>query len=236
MRMELEVSLLEHDAIGDEARATLASAREEVVSDEPDRSIELLALARVNEGRFGLVDGRYELGASRAGAGAAPLRASAAARGVDLVVSGGRAEVNGDGDRLEQVVGNLVDEENAIRFAPPGSEVTVAVWREGDEAGIRVSDAGPGVPAEARERIFERFGREDPSRGRGSGAGLGLAICNAVAQPRGRMPGRGPRVARERLRRESPALGAAPDAAADARSGATAHVARREPDPLAERL
>ena len=88
--------------------------------------------------------------------------------------------VEGDRDRLDQVIGNLLD--NAIRFAPRGSRVLVSVWHDAAEAGFTVADSGPGVPADARRRIFERFGRQDPSRGRDGGAGLGLAICSEIVR------------------------------------------------------
>jgi signal transduction histidine kinase len=91
--------------------------------------------------------------------------------------------VLGDGNRLLQLVGNLVD--NAVRYAPCGSEVGVDVWDDGSETGVRVSDDGPGVPGHLREQVFERFARADPARRRQAGAGLGLAICREVARAHG---------------------------------------------------
>jgi signal transduction histidine kinase len=82
-----------------------------------------------------------------------------------------------DADELHRAVGNLVD--NAVRHARTQVEVTARVdlgW-----AVISVSDDGPGIAAEDRERVFERFTRLDDARGRGSGgAGLGLAIVREL--------------------------------------------------------
>ena len=60
------------------------------------------------------------------------------------------------------------------------------VRRRGNEVGVTISDTGPGIPADARERIFDRFYRADPSRSRESGgSGLGLAICHEIVDAHG---------------------------------------------------
>jgi heavy metal sensor kinase len=183
MRSELEVSL-RHDELSNQARAVLSSARDEVV--RMGRIVDnLLTLAQVDEGRLELLTGRQDLRtlADRAARG---HRAAAAEAGIDVVVEGENVVAEADGDRIDQVIGNLID--NAVRFTPSGGRVRVLVWGDTIEAGIIVSDDGPGVPEEARERIFERFAREDPARGRSGGAGLGLAICKEIVRAhRGRI-------------------------------------------------
>jgi signal transduction histidine kinase len=78
-----------------------------------------------------------------------------------------------DPDELHRAIGNVVD--NAVRHAR--TRVAVAATADQDQALISVSDDGPGIPLEHRERVFERFTRLDDARGRNSGgAGLGLAI------------------------------------------------------------
>jgi two-component system, OmpR family, sensor kinase len=177
MRMELEVSL-RHDSLPDHARAVLTSAREEVV--RMSRIVDnLLTLAHVDEGHLTLLREPQDLH-ELAERSIRACHAAAAAGEVDVVVEGDPVLVEGDRDRLDQVIGNLLD--NAIRFAPRGSRVLVSVWHEGVEAGFTVADSGPGVPDDARQRIFERFGRQDPSRGRDGGAGLGLAICSEIVR------------------------------------------------------
>ena len=77
--------------------------------------------------------------------------------------------------RLERIVGNLLD--NAREHAPGAPvEVSVSLASEGDAVVVAVADAGPGIPADRLDRIFERFYKADPSRHDGS-SGLGLAIA-----------------------------------------------------------
>jgi signal transduction histidine kinase len=86
----------------------------------------------------------------------------------------------GDGDRLAQVFTNLVD--NAIKFTPPGGQVTVTAQPEDGWVTVRVVDSGPGIAPEDQARIFERFYQVDKSRrgGTGRGVGLGLAIAQQI--------------------------------------------------------
>jgi signal transduction histidine kinase len=87
-----------------------------------------------------------------------------------------------DRDALEQVVLNLID--NACKYAAGGGQVTVSLAaRAAGGAEIRVSDRGPGVPVEHRERIFEKFHRvDDALTAEKSGAGLGLSIARQLAR------------------------------------------------------
>lgn len=92
------------------------------------------------------------------------------------------ARVVGEPEELHRVVRNLVD--NAARAAR--SRLGLSVVREGDEAVVRVDDDGPGIPAEERDRVFERFVRLDADRGRDhGGAGLGLPIVHSIVQAHG---------------------------------------------------
>jgi signal transduction histidine kinase len=89
------------------------------------------------------------------------------------------AQVRGDRDDLVRLVHNLVD--NACRFA--STTVTVSLNEIGEHAMLVVSDDGPGVPTEDRQRIFERFARGDEARDRRTGGtGLGLAICAEIVE------------------------------------------------------
>lgn len=96
-----------------------------------------------------------------------------------------QARVEGDRDRLKQVLLNVVA--NALEHAPDGSEVRLALKCEGQLAELSVVDEGPGIPEEELSRIFERFYRRDPSRNRnkGSGAGLGLSIAYWITRHHG---------------------------------------------------
>ena len=92
------------------------------------------------------------------------------------------AVFHGDEDLLRQMLLNLVD--NAVKFTPSDGAVTLSLERRKDEYLLSVADAGPGVPAEARHHIFERFYRADRTRTRSEdgGAGLGLAIARWIAR------------------------------------------------------
>ncbi|EKI0255363.1 sensor histidine kinase, partial [Enterobacter asburiae] len=81
-------------------------------------------------------------------------------------------------ERLMSLVDNLI--ENAVKYSPEGGRVQVDVRALDRCTQLRVSDAGPGIPTELRERVFDRFFR-DPNQMQ-SGSGLGLAIVKAVAQ------------------------------------------------------
>ena len=103
--------------------------------------------------------------------------ARAEALGVDLGAEApAPVRVSGSAEELRSLIDNLLD--NALRYAPRDSAVTVSVRAEGGLAQLAVVDAGPGIPAAERARVFERFHRVagDPT----SGSGLGLAIAKAI--------------------------------------------------------
>ena len=155
----------ESDRLGglvDDLLALAASERGSLVIER--RPIDLAAIARDTVRRAG------------------PL---AAERGIELVgppEDGTVLHVVGDPDRLVQLLLVLVD--NASRHSPPGGRVTVTAGPGGGRtAAVSVDDRGPGVPAEAREAIFEPFARLPGSRIRAdAGSGLGLAIARRLAE------------------------------------------------------
>ena len=88
-----------------------------------------------------------------------------------------------DAGRLQQVLVNLL--ENAVRYSPAGSNVTVCLARGARAtARIEVRDAGPGLSADEQARIFDRFVRGAASEGT-SGLGLGLYLCRAIVEQHG---------------------------------------------------
>jgi signal transduction histidine kinase len=104
--------------------------------------------------------------------------------------------LDADEERLHQVLFNLVD--NAVRFTPPGGEVTIAADRRNGSVEISVADTGVGIPGEHLPKLFERFYRVDPARSReDGGTGIGLAIARSVVEAHGghikaeSVPGRG---------------------------------------------
>ncbi len=89
-----------------------------------------------------------------------------------------------DPQRLEQIVGNLVD--NGLRYTPSGGQVRLAISRSAKGVELSVSDTGPGVPPDEVDRVFDRFWRGEKSRARSAGgAGLGLAIVRQLVEAQG---------------------------------------------------
>ncbi|WP_421671686.1 sensor histidine kinase [Rahnella sp. EDr1-12] len=109
----------------------------------------------------------------------AALAPLAAERRIELeFYSDDEVWITGVRERLMSLIDNLI--ENAVKYSPEGGRVEVDVRSLDKSAQLRVSDAGPGIPFELRERVFDRFFR-DPNQIQ-SGSGLGLAIVKAVAQ------------------------------------------------------
>jgi two-component system, sensor histidine kinase and response regulator len=94
--------------------------------------------------------------------------------------------VDADADLLRRVLENLID--NAARYTAADGRVTVSVFVEGHELGVRVADQGPGVPADQRERIFEKYAQLDRTADRAQqsfGRGIGLAFVKLAVQSLG---------------------------------------------------
>ena len=181
MRAEIDVSL-RGDELSPAAREVLHSAVDEV--DRMGRTVDnLLTLAEVEQDRLELLTVRVGLRQAIED-GARPLRTLAAAKGVTLVLEGGRWDAQADPHRLHLALTNLI--ENAIKFTPAGGSVHVLTWQREGEVGVTVTDDGPGVPHKDREHLFDRFYRVDSARGsKIEGSGLGLAICREVALAHG---------------------------------------------------
>jgi signal transduction histidine kinase len=110
-------------------------------------------------------------------------RAYAARFGVVYRFTGERREVHveADEERLMQVMANLLS--NAAKFSPAGGEVEVGMTVNDGYVLVSVTDHGPGIPDDFRERIFERFSQADASDTRlHGGTGLGLSISKAIIE------------------------------------------------------
>ncbi|MEL6542195.1 MAG: stimulus-sensing domain-containing protein [Pseudomonadota bacterium] len=100
---------------------------------------------------------------------------------IELETRGFAASVMGVGARLERVVENLLD--NAVSFSPPDAPIEVMIDNDGECVTLTVSDHGPGIPEDAREKVFQRFHSIRPeSEDFGNHSGLGLAIARAIAE------------------------------------------------------
>ena len=173
---------LERTRTPSQYQQALSSMREDVA--ELSRLVsELLMLARAEAGQEPLAREQVDLAQVTSGV-LISMEPLATSRQIQLrAAHGEKASLQGDETRLMQLVINLVD--NAIKYTPPGGSVTVATWQEPGWAILEVKDTGPGIRAEHRQRIFERFYRADSARARGGGAGLGLAISRWIAQAHG---------------------------------------------------
>ncbi len=90
----------------------------------------------------------------------------------------GSNQVSGDRNLIFQALTNLLD--NAIKYTPHGGSVSITVAKAADSVELTVSDTGPGIPEDMREKVLQRLFRLDKSRSK-PGAGLGLSLVQAIA-------------------------------------------------------
>jgi two-component system, OmpR family, sensor kinase len=175
IRGQLEVLARQEQPSAQEVRRVETAALREM--GRVERLVEdMLSLARLDEG----------VGpALREVSAAGFLRELAEARAGENERLGDLAEgtIELDPDLVAQVVRNLLD--NADRYAGEG-QVVLSARAAGSSLVVSVDDAGPGIPAEDRERVFDRFHRRDSARDRASGgSGLGLGIARAIVVAHG---------------------------------------------------
>jgi PAS domain S-box-containing protein len=146
---------------------------------------DLLDMNRIESGQLRLELQRIELGGVIAAAIDSALPA-ASAKGIGLRTAFGPVGglVMGDAARLQQVVGNLLN--NAIKFTPPGGQISVTLDEADGQAHIAVADTGQGIEPDFLARIFERFQQQDAGiTRRHGGMGIGLAIVRHLVQLHG---------------------------------------------------
>jgi signal transduction histidine kinase len=117
----------------------------------------------------------------------AAWRLEAEKKGVALSVdlpAGTLPLVRGDLRRLEQALGNLID--NAVKYTPPGGRIVLSAEATHDRVAWAVTDTGPGIPPDALPHVFDRLYRVDPARTQATGGfGLGLAIAKQLIELHG---------------------------------------------------
>ncbi|MEG2000588.1 MAG: ATP-binding protein [Evtepia sp.] len=105
-------------------------------------------------------------------------------KSISLVIDGKEQALQGNGSLLRRAFYNLL--ENAMKYNVDGGRVEIQLRRVGTQTLVRISDTGIGIPAQAKELIFEPFYRVDQSRSRQmGGAGLGLPIVKAIVEKHG---------------------------------------------------
>jgi PAS domain S-box-containing protein len=172
--------------------ADVTRRRFEVIREHGDRLLalvdDLLDLSRLEGGAIKLNASSCDL-ESLVSEAIAQMQAVAVERGVHMRMTGlfQQVPLQADAQRMAQVLRTLLD--NAIRFSPPSAEVMLSLERHEHEgvAGVllRVSDHGPGIAEEDRERIFDQFEQAARLRGAEGGTGLGLAICREIVNLHG---------------------------------------------------
>lgn len=158
----------------------------EIILKESDRLQvliqELLDLSKIEQHGFRLTNGRVDL-VKEANEVIEILKGKAAQKDIMLKLSqpSEEAVIEGDPDRLKQVLINLVS--NAITYTPNGGCVEISLTDQGDSVSVVVKDSGIGIEKSEIARIFERFYRVDKARSRNSGGtGLGLAIVKHIVE------------------------------------------------------
>lgn len=183
MSGEAELALSRDERSPAELRTALVNIRHEarrlkrIVDD-------LFLLARANAGEQLLAPSSLYLG-DVARECLQTVRSLAAAKDITLHYDGAdELPYVGDEALLRRMVMNLLD--NAIKYTPPGGQVTLRATSEDGHYTVDVLDTGPGIPAEAQARLFDRFYRARIERDKSDGgAGLGLAIAHWIAESHG---------------------------------------------------
>ena len=179
MAMAAELMAADPDA---SPRVKEVAARIRTHAESLQRMImDLLDLAKGDEGRLIAVRSPVRLGFVLRDIARA-FDARTAARGISIEFDPDAPVIDADETLLRRVLENLVD--NAIRHSPDDSTVAITVTDD-DGIEIRVTDEGPGVPAEVRERIFDRYFRAEKGKGEQTGRGLGLAFCKVAVEAHG---------------------------------------------------
>jgi heavy metal sensor kinase len=179
---QAEVALQRDRATADYKEALAA------INGEVDRMIRLvtslLTLARADAGQIPIAREPVSL-AAVVGAAVEQVAPGAAEKTISLRVGSGQdVQLVADQDLLLQLTLNLLD--NAVKYTPAGGSVEVRWTASGEDAEIRVTDTGPGIPPEDLPRIFDRFYRVDQARSRAEGgAGVGLSISRWIAEAHG---------------------------------------------------
>lgn len=169
------------DSLSPASRRELAGSIAQEAQHMGDVVTKVLDLARLQSGAARVAPDWHPL-EEIVGAALARLRRPLAGHPVTTRLPPPPGLVHVDAVLFEQVVANLL--ENAARYTPPDTPVTVEASVTGGELRLAVIDRGPGIPVGEEERIFEKFHRGAPESSPG-GAGLGLAICRAVVEAHG---------------------------------------------------
>lgn len=175
-------ALLSTNALGPEQQRELVS----IVDEETDRLsvlvTEAIQMARIEAGRVVLRRESHSV-QELVESALDKLRPAVEDRNLQVKITDGLPRVWVDGELIEVALRQLID--NALKYSPPGSPVSLAAEAKDGRVIISVSDHGPGIPEAEQTRIFEKFYRADASRHQIPGAGLGLVIAREIIHAHG---------------------------------------------------
>lgn len=182
LRHNLEILRVSTDpALCEEARSVMGRQVNQLTRLVDD----LLDVSRIGRGKVTLRRERMDVAAA-ARAAVEAVRPALVAAGHELTVElpSLATYVEADPTRLTQVLTNLL--QNAIKYSPPGGRIRLSATRDGNEAVLRVRDAGVGIPAEMLERVFEPFAQVGDSLERSQGGlGIGLTLVRSLVELHG---------------------------------------------------
>jgi len=160
------------------AQRELAESAERNVKRLEEFTAQLLEMARLEEGQIALEKEDLDpVALVRDVVADHAVLAKQRKQWISLDVDTDPPHVVADRSRIQQALANVIV--NAIRYAPMGTPILVAAHRSGDAMRIEVRDHGPGIPAQDRQRIFDKFFRGQTADGT-PGSGLGLAIAKSL--------------------------------------------------------
>ena len=169
---------------GDELPQELHNSFMGVIINEADRMTrivqDLLTLSKIDYGKMEMNISRFSFARAVQNVyEAVALNAESHGHTLTFACEENLPDVDGDRERVEQVVMNIVS--NAIKYTPDGGKIEIVAGRSGKNVFVRVSDNGIGIPEKDLPRLFERFYRVDKARSRESGGtGLGLSIAKEI--------------------------------------------------------
>ncbi len=175
------LEILDEGSISEEERHEFLQLMRQQVDRLRNLSVSMLDLSRVEAGSIDLTPANVEL-QTVAWSVLDEFQTQAQAKHLAMAVENGAEPVTAwcDEDRLAQVLRALVD--NAVKFSPPRSSVSIAIGGDARTATLAVSDTGPGIPDEDLPRVFERFHRGRQERASTAGTGLGLSIARELTE------------------------------------------------------
>jgi PAS domain S-box-containing protein len=160
-----------------------------IINEEADKLTDLISqlldLSRLQAGKLRIQPESRSLG-EIIDAAMAQLESLALRHRLVINIAPDLPPVRVDTQRIAEVLVNLVG--NAVKYAPPATAITISAATHEADLQVNVSDEGPGIPLENRERVFEAFLQlENSLHQQGNGLGLGLAICKGLIEAHGGM-------------------------------------------------